>query len=137
MAYLAPPLTLLYRLDRFRGLLMTWLSHSTNALIYAAAVLIIGIGTSLYAVDRGTRLTTYRNGAWTMWAQAGQRDVDPYTRARFAKLGSLPISSNIAATWEARLDGEGRRLHSSCEYLLEADPIGRAVTVVGGSFELP
>lgn len=123
MAYLAPPLTLLYRLDRLRGHALAWISHSANALIYAAAVLILGVGTSLYAVDAGTRLNTQRSGPWTTWSQAAHREVDPYTRARYAKLGSLPVSSTIAATWEARFDADGRRLHSSCEYLLEADPI--------------
>ena len=105
---------------------MASISHSANALLYAAAVLALGIGSSLYFIDVGTRLTTQRSGPWVMWSQAGQRDVDPYTRARFAKVGALPISAAIAATWEARWDADGRRLHSSCEYLLEADPIDAA-----------
>ena len=123
MSILAPPLTLLYRLDRLRGMTLAWLSHSANALLYCAVVVVLGVGTSLYAIDAGTRLTTLRNGPWVMWTQAGQREVDPYTRARYAKIGALPVSSTIAATWEARFDADGRRLHSSCEYLLEGDPI--------------
>ena len=126
MALIAPPLTLLYRLDRIRGFALAWISHSANALLYAAAVLTLGVGSSLYFIDAGTRLTTQRSGPWVMWSQAGQRDVDPYTRARFAKIGSLPISSAIAANWEARYDADGRRLHSSCEYLIEADPLDAA-----------
>ena len=123
MAFIPAPLPLLYRLDRLRRLVVSSLSHSANALMFTAAVLILGIGSSLYAIDAGTRLTTVRGGPWVMWTQAAQRDVDPYTRARYAKSGSLPISTSIAATWEARLDADGRRLHSSCEYLIEAEPV--------------
>ena len=126
MAFPAPPLTLLYRLDRAREFAVAWISHSANVLLYTAVVLIVGVGSSLYAIDSGTRLTTARNGPWVMWSQAAQRDVDPYTRARYAKIGSLPVSASIAATGEARWDAEGRRLPSSCEYLIEADPIDAA-----------
>lgn len=96
---------------------------SANAILFVGVALVVGIGSALYVVDSGVRLTTQRNGPWTMWSRSGQRDVDPYTRARYAKLGSLPVSTQIAATWEARFDVEGRRLHSSCEYLIEAEPI--------------
>ena len=58
-----------------------------------------------------------------MWTSAAQRDVDPYTRARYAKIGALPLSTSVAATWEARLDAAGSRLYSSCEYLIESEPI--------------
>lgn len=123
MAIIPAPLPVLYRLDKLRRLVVATLSHSANALMFAAAVLILGIGSSIYAIESGTRLTTVRSGPWVMWTQAAMRDVDPYTRAHYAKNGSLPISAAIAATWEARYDADRRRLHSSCEYLIEAEPI--------------
>ena len=123
MAIIPASLPILYRLDKLRRLVVATLSHSANALMFAAAVLILGIGSSIYAIESGTRLTTVRSGPWVTWTQAAMRDVDPYTRAHFAKNGSLPISASIAATWEARYDVDGRRLHSSCEYLIEAEPI--------------
>jgi|LNFM01.1.fsa_nt_gb hypothetical protein len=112
-----------YRLVRLRRMLLTGLSISTNAVLFAVISLVLGIGSAFWMVDRGTALTTQRNGPWLMWTRAGQRDLDPYTRARQAKAGNLPLSTQIAATWEARYDIEGRRLHSSCEYLLESEPI--------------
>lgn len=100
---------------------MTTISVSTNAILFVLISLALGIGSAFWIVDRGTALTTQRSGPWIMWTRAGHRDLDPYTRARQAKQGNLPLSSQIAATWEARYDVDGRRLHSSCEYLLESE----------------
>ncbi len=123
MAMSAPSVSLSYHLVRLRRAITYWLSISTNALIFTGIALVLGVGSALLTVDRGTRLTTQHSGPWLMWVRQGQRDGDPYTRARQAKLGQLPLSTQIAATWEARFDIEGRRLHSSCEYLLEAEPV--------------
>lgn len=123
MAYTAPTVSVLYRMARLRRHVLTWASYSTNALLFIAIALILGIGSSLYLVDNGSRLTTLRSGPWVMWSKASHRDLDPYTRARLAKVGSLPVSGTIAANWEARVDAEGKRLHSSCEYLIESEPI--------------
>jgi hypothetical protein len=83
--------------------------------------LLVGIGTSWYAVETGSWLTTRRAGPWVTWTQAATPDADPYTRARFAREGSLPLSANVATTYEARTDDDGQRLHSSCEYILDGD----------------
>lgn len=123
MAFIPAPLPVLYRLDRLRRLVAAWLGASASAILYALAVLVVGVGSSLYVIDSGSRLTSIRRGPWVDFTQAAGRDIDPYTLARMHKIGSLPISSSVAATWEARYDGDGRRLHSSCEYLLESDPI--------------
>jgi hypothetical protein len=123
MATITPSVSFGYRLVRLRRLLLAWLTVSANVIVLAGLAVVLGVGSALYAVDSGWRLTTQRHGPWTTWIRAGQRDADPYTRARFAKLGSLPLSTQIAATWEARFDVDGRRLHSSCEYVIEAEPI--------------
>ena len=123
MAYVAPQVSLFYRLARLRRTLLAWLTASANALLFVAFVLVLGISSALYAVDAGWRLTTQRSGPWVMWIRSAHRDLDPYTRARYSKLGSLPISTSVAATWEAQFDADGRRLHSSCEYLLEGEAI--------------
>lgn len=123
MATTTPSVSFGYRLVRLRRAVLAWLTLSLNLIVFTALSVVLGVGSALYAVDRGWRLTTQHHGPWMMWTRSGQRDADPYTRARFAKLGSLPLSTQIAATWEARYDVEGRRLHSSCEYLIEAEPI--------------
>ncbi len=123
MAYIAPTTSVVYRLVRLRKTVATWLAYSANALLFTALVLVVGVGSSLYAIDHGWQATTLRAGPWIMWYRAARADQDPYTHARLAKLGSLPLSTRIAATWEARFDADGKRLHSSCEYLLEGEPI--------------
>ena len=123
MALTAPTVSFGYRLVRIRRFLLNWLSISTNAVLFVVLSLALGIGSGFWVVERGTRLTTQTYGPWLMWSRSGSRDLDPYTRARQAKLGNLAVSTQIAATWEARFDLDGRRLHSSCEYLLEAEPI--------------
>lgn len=123
MAITSPSVSFGYRLVRIRRAVGAWLSMSTNALLFVGIALVLGVGSGFWVVERGAEFTTQRSGPWTMWYRSGQRDLDPYTRARQAKLGHLPISTQIAATWEARFDVDGRRLHSSCEYLLEAEPI--------------
>ena len=123
MATTTPSVPFAYRLVRLRRAMLGWLTLSANVIVFAGMAVVLGVGSALYAVDSGWRLTTQRHGPWMMWTRSGQRDADPYTRARHAKLGSLPLSTQIAATWEARYDVDGRRLHSSCEYVIEAEPM--------------
>jgi hypothetical protein len=123
MALPASPSAILYRLDRLRVELGAWIAHTANIGLFVGFALLLGIGSSWYMIEVGTRLTTLRQGPWTMWANAAATEVDPYTRAHFARRGSLPLSRSIAATFEARFDQDGQRLHSSCEYLLEAAPL--------------
>jgi len=80
-----------------------------------------GLGSSWYMIERGSSLTTDRSGPWTAWTAAGREDADPYTRAHFLRRGTLPISTAFALAYEAISDGEGQRLHSSCEYALEGE----------------
>ena len=92
---------------------------------FLALVLIAGLGSSWYMVEAGTRLTTRSVGPWLSWPSAFRADADPYTRAHFARSGTLQVSAEIAATYLARVDGDGLKLHSSCEYAVEGtDPAG-------------
>jgi hypothetical protein len=64
-------------------------------------------------------------GPWLSWTSAYRADADPYTRAHFARSGTLQVSAEIAATYLARVDSDGLKLHSSCEYAVEGtDPAG-------------
>jgi hypothetical protein len=97
-----------------------------NVIMFVMVAIVGGLGTSWYMIERGNGLTTHSVGAWTAWVAAGRADADPYTRAHFIRRGMLPVSSALALTMEAVSDGEGQRLHSSCEYLIEGDePPGR------------
>lgn len=100
------------RLSILIGILGDWAA-------FIGAVLILGLGTSWYMIDVGTQLTTERHGPWVGWTSAGRADADPYTRAHFARLGTLQLTTEIALTYLAYTDSDGNRLHSSCDYLVE------------------
>lgn len=100
----------------------TALRLMTDWALFILAVLVGGIGTSWYMVEAGSRLTTVSSGPWMMWTTAARSDADPYTRAHFARIGALPLPSDVAETYLARTDDDGGALHSSCDYVLELKP---------------
>jgi hypothetical protein len=87
-----------------------------EAAIAAGLVLALGLSSSWYMVEAGTRLTTARIGPWVTWTAAARPDADPYTRAHFAGSGTLAVSADVQRTYVARADSGGERLHSSCDY---------------------
>jgi hypothetical protein len=103
---------------------LTYLTvSSARTLAFCGAVLAGGLMSSCYAVNTGTALTTQTYGPWVTWVSAGQQGADPYTRAHYAALGALPLSSETAQLYTARTDSDGRRLHSSCDYAIEGRTI--------------
>lgn len=90
---------------------------------FAATMLLAGVGSSWLLIQSGTALNTSTIGAWVEWPAAARGDADPYTRSRMARYGILPLNGRIAATFEARRDNDGQRLHSSCEYSIRSQPI--------------
>lgn len=77
-----------------------------------------GWASAWYMVEAGSKLTTITSGPWVSWGSAARPDADPYTRAHFARSGSLQLNAGIATTWQARSDSTGQRLHSACDYLV-------------------
>lgn len=106
-------------LDRVRSIASTTLAIVGNLGLYIGIALLGGVASSLYMIETGTRLTTISAGPWTTWPNAFKPDADPYTRAHFARQGSLLINASVAQTFEAHSDDDGQRLHSSCEYAVE------------------
>ncbi len=104
------------RFGRLRGAISATLGFIGNLGLFIGIALVGGIGSSWYMIEVGSPLTTVKAGPWVSWPAAGTPHADPYTRARAARHGSLPISGTIARTWEARTDNTGQRLHSSCDY---------------------
>lgn len=110
---------LAFALHRVRQRIAALIAYTTDWALFIGMVLILGLGSSWYMIERGSPLTTVTVGPWVSWTSAGRPDADPYTRAHEARLGILPLSSAIAQTFMATADFEGRPLHSSCEYLVE------------------
>lgn len=94
----------------------------TDWALFILIVLAGGFGSAYYMIDVGSSLTTVSAGPWRMWTTAARGDADPYTRAHFARLGSLPLSTDVGETWIARADDAGGALHSSCDYEIALRP---------------
>ncbi len=95
------------------------LTRAIGTLLATALIFALGIMSSRYMVDRGSRLTTDVHGPWQNWRLSGRADADPYTRAHVAKSGAIYLSADSAGQFEARFDPQGARLHSSCDYVIE------------------
>ncbi len=96
-----------------------FVARSARTLVFISAVAATAVLSSCYSTDTGTSLTTETIGPWVTWPAAGQPGQDPYTRVHFARLGALPLNSESSQVFTARLDSDGSRLHSSCDYTIE------------------
>ena len=108
---------------QLRKRLAVVINRTADYAMFIGFVLIAGIGSSWYMVDTGSALTTERVGPWVTWLSAARPDADPYTRAHFARMGTLPMSTEVAQTLISRYDDSGSRLHSSCEYVVKGHDI--------------
>lgn len=104
------------RSGRPRNFVAATIGLISNVILFAGIALFGGLASSWYMIEVGSPLTTVKVGPWVSWPAAGTPNADPYTRARMARHGSLPISGTVARVWEARTDDSGQRLHSSCDY---------------------
>jgi hypothetical protein len=55
-------------------------------------------------------------GTWQAWPNAGTENVDPYSRARLARTGEIPLGSGEGLMLLAETDDSGAALTSSCDY---------------------
>lgn len=108
-----------FELYLLRQRLKAILARISDLALFVGVVLIGGIGTHWYMVDAGSALSVERIGPWVSWGQATRKNSDPYARAHFARLGALPLSSEISRTYVATEDSDGGTLYSSCDYVIE------------------
>jgi len=90
---------------------------------FSLLALVIGIGSAWYMVDNGAFFTTSSIGPWQTWSNEGRLDADPYTRARMARSGRLPVTGSTALYFTADADSEGGRLSAECDYEIAGRPI--------------
>ncbi|WP_295559251.1 DUF1214 domain-containing protein [uncultured Hyphomicrobium sp.] len=112
-----------FTLHRLKKRIAALISYTTDWALFIGIVLILGLGSSWYMIERGSALSTVKVGPWVSWISAGRTDADPYTRAYEARLGVLPLSTENSQTFIALADSDGRTLHSSCTYTI----VGREI----------
>jgi hypothetical protein len=89
-------------------------------LVFAFAVaIVIGLGTTWFALTQGAAFGAITIGAWTAWPKTGTADVDPYARASIARNGELPIGSGDGVAFFALTDDRGQPFDGRCDVTLK------------------
>jgi hypothetical protein len=101
------------------------LTRLVGTALAIALVVSTGVWSSRTMIARGYAVATDAYGPWRHWRSEGRADADPYTRAHLAGSGILRISSDSAGTFEASVDSGNARLHSSCDYVIEGNDMGK------------
>jgi hypothetical protein len=76
----------------------------------------IGMGLTWFMTQSIQPLDAIKLGPWVASPNAGTPDADPYSRARLARTGELPLGSGEGLALVARTDSSGRELQSDCIY---------------------
>lgn len=92
-------------------------------LFFSTVALILGLGSAWYMVENGAAFIVQQAGPWRFWYNSGRLDADPYTRARMARSGRLPVTAASALFLTATVDSRGGRLVSRCIYEIIARPL--------------
>ena len=99
-------------------------------LVATAAGLTLGLWSAWLAVRSPTPIDTISLGAWQAWPNAGTADADPYSRARQARIGEIPLGSGEGLMLLAQSDDTGADLVATCSYrIVGQTPPARLWTV--------
>ena len=99
-------------------------------LIGAAIALGLGLWSAWLTVRSPAPIDTISLGAWQAWPNAGTVEVDPYSRARLARNGEIPLGSGEGLMLLAQSDDRGAALVSRCDYRIAGQtPPARLWTV--------
>lgn len=80
----------------------------------------LGLGSvlSLVSVRENQGFGALKVGAWTAWPDAGSAQADPYTTAKIAADGNVPLGAAEGVAFTASADGENQPLRRECSYQL-------------------
>jgi len=90
--------------------------------VFTVVSLIVGLGSTAVFLDRGFFATSRQAGPWITWVNAGVSGADPYTIARVARSGGLPITAASLLSFTAMEDSDGGRLRGACSYEIVGRP---------------
>ena len=77
---------------------------------------VLGFSTAWLAVERTPLFGAVVVGGWTAWPQAGGPDADPYSLARLARTGQVPLGAGEGLAFTAERDAGGALLNGLCAY---------------------
>ena len=87
------------------------------------AILIIGLtlggALSWMSIQSNHGFGTLKIGQWTAWPQSGSIDADPYTKAKVAADGDVPLGAAEGVAFHATVDLRGDPLRLDCQYNIQ------------------
>ena len=78
--------------------------------------LAIGLWATWVVLEAGMGFGAVRAREWQTWPKAGTLEIDPYTRARLARSGEIPLGLAEGISLAAMRDQDGEALHARCSY---------------------
>jgi hypothetical protein len=94
-------------------------SRSTVIIFIVLVSLGLGLGSAWIAARAAAPVDSLRLGSWSTWPNAGTADTDPYSRARLARNGELPLGAGEGLALYAKGDASGKVLQGRCTYVIE------------------
>ena len=86
------------------------------------AILFIGLflGGALawLSIQKNHGFGTLNIGQWTAWPLAGSVNADPYSKAKVAADGDVPLGAAEGLAFHAQTDSRGKALRRDCQYRL-------------------
>ncbi|MEE9314644.1 MAG: DUF1214 domain-containing protein [Rhizobiaceae bacterium] len=97
-------------------------------------MLVIGLGLggyiSQYSIQTNHGFGALTIGQWTAWPAAGSVKADPYTKAKVAAEGEVPLGAAEGIAFHATTDEAGMKLRLRCQYRLSGQtPLARFWTI--------
>lgn len=78
----------------------------------------LGLGTTWLVLDQNLGFGAINAGVWRAWPKAGGAEIDPYSRARLARTGEIPLGLAEGLSLTAETDEAGEPLQPRCDYVL-------------------
>lgn len=98
--------------------------------IVIAIALGIGTWSAINAIENSERIAAIRFNDWVAFPHLGTEQTDPYSRARIAREGTLPLGAAEGLSFSTKVDSSGDPLSRRCDYRLEGSvPTGRFWTL--------
>lgn len=86
-----------------------------GSLLIMLIAALTGLGMTWFTATHGASFGAITIGAWSALPKTGTADIDPYSRAKLARSGALPLGSGDGVAFIATRDNAGLLLDGRCE----------------------
>ncbi len=90
----------------------------------------VGALSALYSIRASSGFGALRIGQWLTYPGRGSEDADPYSKARAAREGAIPLGAAEGIEFLSSRDSSGAALRRDCNYRVEGQvPLARYWTI--------